>query len=405
MQTADAYRVYLFAAGARVFLLEFLFSISGVYQIVVVGMTPFQLVLAGTVLSITVFVFEIPTGIVADVYSRRLSVIIGILVAGAGALVVGLSPTLGAVLFGNFLWGLSETFISGAFTAWFVDEVGQARAEPGMLRRVQVEQVAMIAGLFAGALLGSFVIALPLLLGGAGLLLLGGLLALIMPETGFAPLPKGERSTWGNVWATFQGGLQVVRGHRVLTALTLLFLVWGAATEGFYRLWEKHLIDNFTLPPLPVPQPAVIWFSLLAFCAGLLTMGASELVRRQIIGLRDRGMAGLLFGVTVLLLAALVGFALAPELTVAVGAYLAAYGLGGLVMPIVEAWTNRHIDSRVRATVLSMYGQVEAVGRVGGGPLVGGVGNRSMRLAMLLSAALLVPALLVYARAAARAAK
>lgn len=52
--------MYLLAARARVFLLEFLFSI------IVVGMTPFQLVLAG---------------IVAEVFSRCLSVLIGMIVA------------------------------------------------------------------------------------------------------------------------------------------------------------------------------------------------------------------------------------------------------------------------------------------------------------------------------------
>jgi DHA3 family tetracycline resistance protein-like MFS transporter len=50
------------------------------------------LVLVGTVLEPSVFIFEIPTGIVADVYSRRLSIIIGQVLIGLGFMVEGLFP-------------------------------------------------------------------------------------------------------------------------------------------------------------------------------------------------------------------------------------------------------------------------------------------------------------------------
>ncbi len=39
--------------------------------------SPSQLVLAGTALEVAYFAFEIPTGIVADTYGRRLSIIAG----------------------------------------------------------------------------------------------------------------------------------------------------------------------------------------------------------------------------------------------------------------------------------------------------------------------------------------
>ena len=45
--------------------------------------TPLKLVLMGTVMEASVFLFEIPTGVIADTYSRRLSLIIGYLGIGA----------------------------------------------------------------------------------------------------------------------------------------------------------------------------------------------------------------------------------------------------------------------------------------------------------------------------------
>ena len=77
-----------------------------------------------------VFLFEIPTGVVADTYSRRLSLIIGYLGMGVAWMLVGVvsAPWLIIALWG--FWGLVYTFTSGAEEAWITDEVGvgQGRA-------------------------------------------------------------------------------------------------------------------------------------------------------------------------------------------------------------------------------------------------------------------------------------
>ena len=78
--------VYYLLGGGTSFLLVLAFTLSQVYHVTVVGLSPLQLVLVGTVLEATCFLFEIPTGVVADLYSRRLSVVIGLMLLGAGML-------------------------------------------------------------------------------------------------------------------------------------------------------------------------------------------------------------------------------------------------------------------------------------------------------------------------------
>jgi len=51
--------------------------VMAVYLVSELDLSPLQLVLMGTAMEAAVFVFEIPTGVVADMYSRRLSLIIG----------------------------------------------------------------------------------------------------------------------------------------------------------------------------------------------------------------------------------------------------------------------------------------------------------------------------------------
>ena len=71
-----------------------------------------------------VFVSEVPTGVVADTYSRRLSVIVGWLGMGVAWMAVGAVSAPWLVIALWAFWGFSYTFTSGAYQAWITDEVG-----------------------------------------------------------------------------------------------------------------------------------------------------------------------------------------------------------------------------------------------------------------------------------------
>ena len=69
-----------------------------------------------------------PTGLVADNYSRRLSIIIGFFLVGVGFVIEGLVPHFTVILLTQVIWGIGITFTSGATEAWIADEVGEASA-------------------------------------------------------------------------------------------------------------------------------------------------------------------------------------------------------------------------------------------------------------------------------------
>jgi DHA3 family tetracycline resistance protein-like MFS transporter len=99
-------------------------TISSVYRIQTVGLNPLQLVLVGTALELAVLIFEVPTGVLADTYGRRRSVILGFLLIGTGFSFEGALPTFAAVLAAQLIWGAGYTFVSGALQAWIADELG-----------------------------------------------------------------------------------------------------------------------------------------------------------------------------------------------------------------------------------------------------------------------------------------
>ena len=79
----DAVPVYIAVAGVGSAAFMMYAVVSSVSRITEAGLNPLELILVDTVLEISAFLFEIPTSVVADVYSRRLSLIIGTFLIGA----------------------------------------------------------------------------------------------------------------------------------------------------------------------------------------------------------------------------------------------------------------------------------------------------------------------------------
>ncbi|MEO8397016.1 MAG: hypothetical protein ABI700_28735, partial [Chloroflexota bacterium] len=102
-----------------------------------------------------------------------------------------------------------------------------------------------------------------------------------------------------------------------------------------------------------------------------------------------------------LLIVGLLAFALAVNIWIALAALWVVNIMRRSTDPLFSTWTNRHIDSNVRATVLSSFGQANALGQIGGGPFVGLIGDRfGIRAALSASALLLSPVVWLITRAA-----
>jgi DHA3 family tetracycline resistance protein-like MFS transporter len=395
----DAFHVYLGMEGAMSLLLGLSFTLNLVYHVTVVHLNPLQLVLVGTLLETVIFLFEVPTGIVADVVSRRLSILVGILLMGFGAAVEGSFPHFTVVLLSQVFWGLGATFTSGASQAWIADEVGEERAGRAFVRGAQARQIGGVIGILGAVALGSISIQLPIVLGGVLMMLLGALLALIMPEDGFMPAPAGERTSRQQMIHTLRGGLRLVRGRTILLIFLGVSAIHGLYSEGFDRLWTAHLLADFTLPH-GGGLSTVMWFGMISMASMLLSILATEIVRRRVDMRRERVMARALILFQGTMVAAIILFGVAGSFALALSAYLAAAVLRSVGEPLLAAWMNLHIESGVRATVFSMNSQVNAIGEIAGGPVVGAIGTvGSLRAALVVTGLILSPVLALYARA------
>lgn len=394
-----AYPIFLTLGAASALFVGMIDPIIAVYYVQVVGLGPLQLVLLGTVVEVAGLIFEVPTGIVADLYSRRLSIIIGVLAVGTCFVIQGSLPFLLPIVAAEVLRGVGATFTSGALEAWIADVIGEDAAAAAYLRYAQVRQLGALAGTLAGVGLASVALSLPVLIGGAAMLGLGVFLALAMPERHFVPSRHHQLGGLRSAVATFRQGLGAIRVRPLLGTLMALWLVLALSTEGLDRLWEAHLLANFELPTIGSLSP-VIWFGAINVTFMLLSVAANEVARRRVDLTDDAAVARALALISVLRIAGVVLFGLATSFGLAVLGYLTTEVFRRVSQPLFTGWVNRHVDPRVRATLLSMGGEVDAVGQLTGGPAVGLVGQLvSLRAAMVVAGLTLVPALALLARA------
>ncbi|MGC4106834.1 MAG: MFS transporter [Thermomicrobiales bacterium] len=390
--------IYLLIEGGQAFLFALTFTLNLIYQVTVAGLSPLEMVLIGTILEATCFLFEIPTGIVADLYSRRRSILIGIAIIGAGFIVEGAIPAFVAIAIAQVIWGIGYTFTSGAVEAWITDEIGEERVGPVFLRGSQVALIGGIAGTVLGTGLGLIALQLPIVLGGIGMIVLAIALFIVMPERHMTITPAEDRSTFGHMRHTFVEGIRLARQRPVVRTLIAISLIVGLASEAFDRLNQVSILDRFVFPHLLGSDNPALVFGLSSLVGTVLGLLATELLRRHRPESLGTGTpARLLAGLATVQVGATIGFVLVGNLWLALAMLWLRGAAGTLIGPISAAWMNRNLDSSLRATVISMEGQANAIGQVVGGPPLGWLGSRvSVSTAIVASGAVLAPIVALY---------
>jgi MFS family permease len=221
-----------------------------------------------------------------------------------------------------------------------------------------------------------------------------------MPERNFHPVRHTQREAWASMGQSLRAGLRHARGRPVVRTFVLSSLLVGLASEAFDRLWTPHLLNQFALPSLFGSHSPALWFAVFGLIGTVISLAMSLLLNR--IGpevfashhpnrLVAAGMGLQALGI--------LGVAFAPGMWLLLGSRWLKDAASAVTWPVENAWLNRHIPSTIRATVLSMNGQANAIGQVVGGPPLGAVANRfGIPAALTVSAILWSPTVAMFAR-------
>ncbi|KAB2334495.1 MFS transporter [Cytobacillus depressus] len=396
--TKNPYLVYVNTCFLAQFFFTIIFTMNLLYQVQIVKLNPLELVLVGTVLELTVFLFEIPTGVISDLKSRKLSIVIGYCLMGIGFLVEGLFPVFTAVVISQVIWGIGYTFTSGSQQAWIADEIGEDRASSAFITGAKVGNLGKILAIPLSIGTGYFMINLPIIIGGLCMVGLSIYLIIFMKEEKFKPLDIANRmSSWQNIKSNMGKIIQYSKASYVMRLLFLIALFIGFYSEGLDRLWISHVFEAANLSVL-TDQSLVLLLGGIQFIIVLLSFTVLYYIDRGSIYKQLKSIYMSLFIGSFLIVTSLIGFAFSPYIISLLVFYILIQVTREAMYPLEDVWLNKLIPaSSTRATFFSVKGQVDAIGQISGGPVIGLIASGfSIRTAIVCSALLLTPVLFLY---------
>lgn len=384
-RVSDPARVYVRVMGTVEGLEWGFWLAASVWWIVILELSPLQLVAMGAVLELSVLISETPTGVVADLVSRRRSILISQVLMGAAYIWAVASFNYWVILPAQALFGVGWTFRSGADTAWVTDELkGMGRGDDAEIERLLVRKhrfgiLVALGSLSATMLVGTVtsVRTVAVLLGVVAIAM-GGYLRLVMREDHFTPGREQERG----FLETLRAGLTVVVTRPRLRVLVGVILVLDMGSEAFDRLGHKFFLDNGGWG-----DDSLIGLGVLFVVLAVAGLGVNALAARAL----ETG-SGVARLASLLLLVAAIGATITMSTTM-----LVFIGVGLMLQdstrealwPVLEGWANRDAPSEVRATVHSLMGQVTAIGELVGGMALGALAQAtSVRLVLAIAAVL-----------------
>jgi MFS family permease len=305
-------------------------------------------VLMGVWTSGTVF-FEVPTGAIADSYSRKWSVIAGLVVAGVTAVGIGLTESYPVLLVLFAVNGIGFTFFSGAEDAWAIDNLYyHNRADlidQFYAKNQAIMYLGMVAGpLAAGALVGSWGIRPLWFVWGGGYLLAAA--GLIFIAEHFTPEP---RSTIGPLRRTLQQTGETLRLLRSNRNLGLAFLVSAFIALLFMDsgFWQPLLID------LELPVAGIGYVTAVAAVVGaVLSLLIPKLNRYDFRLLLASGIVVKM--VVLFALPLLYG----PRFFLASAMFVVVEAAGTFEGPLLNPYIQDRLPSRLRATAVSIKSMI-----------------------------------------------
>ncbi|MGU8673345.1 tetracycline efflux MFS transporter TetA(P) [Clostridium perfringens] len=392
----SAYKTYLLFSAITAMCFSLVATVMIVYHIEIVHLNPLQLILVGTTLELACFIFEIPTGIVADVYSRKLSIVIGGVLTGVGFILEGSISSFVFVLVAQIVWGLGSTFISGSLEAWIAEEEKNKDLDEIYIKGAQAGQIGAFIGIVLSTVIANFSVRLPIIVSGVLFIILALFLWLYMPENNFKPSAPGDLNTFKKMVYTFKSGLKIVKSKSIIMILLAVTLFYGLSSEGYDRLSNAHFLQDTTLPKLG-NLSSVTWFGIFGILGMILSFIVMHFMAKNLKNEDNRKNGKLLLCINILYISSMLIFALTKNFSLMLIAYLATNTFIIINEPIFSAWLNGHIDDNSRATVLSINGQMNSLGQILGGPIIGIIAtNISVSIGIACTSLLVTPVLVLY---------
>src|SRR3989344_5776744 len=334
------------------------------------GLSNTEAFAANAFFTVGMLLFEIPTGVIADMRGRRLSYLLGVGTLAISTLLYLMMWQISAPFWGwavsSILLGLGFTFFSGATEACLVDAL-TASGFAGKLELVFakgeiVEGAAMLAGSVAGGIIAQVTnLGVPYILRAIILVITFILAFITMRDLGFKPV--SGKHPLKEIKVILKNSVEYGLGNPAVRWLMLAApFTMGVSIFAFYAM-QPYLLELYGNPhAYGIAGLAAAIVAGAQIAGGLFVPYIAKIVRHRTTAL----LVGVILSTVVLLFIGLI-----PNFWVAVS-LLVVWGLMfSALTPIRQTYLNSLIPSPQRATVLSFDSLLGSSGGVVTQPALG----------------------------------
>ena len=325
------------------------------------GLSMCEVFILQSVFSIAIVVLEVPSGYLADIVGRKVSIVAGCILAFAGYVAYSFSYGFWGFLIAELFLGFSTSFISGADSAMIYDTLLETGREDEYKK---IEGRMLSVGNFAEGIAG----------------LVGGFLALVSLRTPFyfeaavtffsipvaMSLVEPARHKLDNSEGSVKSILKIVKYSLHEHAEIKWLIIYSALVTVSTLTMVWFIQPYLKLVGLPLALFGVVW-AALQFSVGIFSFYAHKI--ELFVGRKTTLVS--------LIILTVIGYCLLSifQSIWAIGFILIFYFVRGICYPVLKDYINRIITSDIRATVLSVTSLVRRLIFSIFGPVIGWISD------------------------------
>jgi MFS family permease len=290
-----------------------------------------------------VFLLEMPTGAVADIWGRKVSFVLSAIINGIGFAVYALAGGFLGFIIAEIIIALGTTLTSGALKAWLVDSLRFYNWNGELVKVFRLEgriiNVAKLVGGLTGAYLGKDNLSLPFAVAGIGYWLLAVFSYAVMKEEYFQK-KNGRQNVFQDIKEIARDSIVYGFQNNIVFLIITVTVVFTLGFQAMNMYWQPRYQPFLS----GHEKLGYIWMGIVCF-----SLMGNEMVRKLQTHfktpVRSYLLIGLVVGISMVLAGALNSFI--PSLSFFFIHEIAR----GAESPYSNSLLQENIPSNKRATI------------------------------------------------------
>lgn len=351
----------------------------------------FQIAFLASLFEASILIFEMPTGLVADIYGRKISVVLSAFVSFISGILFIFFPFLFGFIIAEILSGLGETLRSGALEAWLVDSLKHEGKEEKVKYAFAQGTKYKTFGNLSGLILGGYLAWLNMKLVWVPFSLMFFILSIFLLSKMKEEYRIDKRflqRIFPNVSEMIKKSLTVLKSQKLIFALLLLVLFSEFSFETISQYWQVHFSENLFIKTEYFGWILVISSVITILLIDKVTKLAAEKFKYEVSSL-------VILQFLFMFSLSVVAITYSPVLAIIF--FILLQSLASFKEPIFLDLYNKHIPSEQRATLLSFQSLVGSGGEVLAGLCIGVVALKfGLRITFGLGSVVLLLGLVLF---------